>query len=168
MAERQDSTMERYRIGNGYDVHALREGLPMWLCGVRIESEAGFVAHSDGDVAIHALCDALLGAAALGDIGLHFPDSDDRWKGIDSKLLLKEVMRMVRAKGYELGNADITIALQAPKLRPHIDSMRSKLAEVIGTDPGNISVKATTTERLGFVGRKEGCEVWATVLIFKI
>ncbi len=167
MAERQDSTMERYRIGNGYDVHALREGLPMWLCGVRIESEAGFVAHSDGDVAIHALCDALLGAAALGDIGLHFPDSDDRWKGIDSKLLLKEVMRMVRAKGYELGNADITIALQAPKLRPHIDSMRSKLAEVIGTDPGNISVKATTTERLGFVGRKEGCEVWATVIICK-
>lgn len=167
MAERQDSTMERYRIGNGYDVHALREGLPMWLCGVRIESEAGFVAHSDGDVAIHALCDALLGAAALGDIGLHFPDSDDRWKGIDSKLLLKEVMRMIRAKGYELGNADITIALQAPKLRPHIDSMRSKLAEVIGTDPGNISVKATTTERLGFVGRKEGCEVWATVIICK-
>ncbi len=167
MAERQDSTMERYRIGNGYDVHALREGLPMWLCGVRIESEAGFVAHSDGDVAIQALCDALLGAAALGDIGLHFPDSDDRWKGIDSKLLLKEVMRMVRAKGYELGNADITIALQAPKLRPHIDSMRSKLAEVIGTDPGNISVKATTTERLGFVGRKEGCEVWATVIICK-
>ena len=159
--------MERYRIGNGYDVHALREGLPMWLCGVRIESEAGFVAHSDGDVAIHGLFEGLLGAAALGDIGLHFPDSDDRWKGIDSKLLLKEVMMMVRAKGYELGNADITIALQAPKLRPHIDSMRSKLAEVIGTDPGNISVKATTTERLGFVGRKEGCEVWATVIICK-
>ena len=159
--------MERYRIGNGYDVHALREGLPMWLCGVRIESEAGFVAHSDGDVAIHALCDALLGAAALGDIGLHFPDSDDRWKGIDSKLLLKEVMRMVRAKGYELGNADITIALQAPKLRPHIDSMRSKLAEVIGTDPGNISVKATTTERLGFTGREEGISAYATVLIEK-
>ena len=159
--------MERYRIGNGYDVHALREGLPMWLCGVRIESEAGFVAHSDGDVAIHALCDALLGAAALGDIGLHFPDSDDRWKGIDSKLLLKEVMRMVRAKGYELGNADITIALQAPKLRPHIDSMRSKLAEVIGTDPGNISVKATTTERLGFTGREEGISAYAVVLIEK-
>ena len=151
------------RIGNGYDVHALKEGLPMWLCGVRIESETGFVAHSDGDVAIHALCDALLGAAALGDIGLHFPDNDDRWKGVDSK-----VMSMVRAKGYELGNADITIALQAPKLRPHIDAMRSKLAEVIGTDIDNISVKATTTERLGFVGRKEGCEVWATVLIFKI
>ncbi len=157
-----------FRIGHGYDVHAIAPGLRMVLCGVEIEGDAGFVAHSDGDVAIHALCDALLGAAALGDIGLHFPDNDDRWKGVDSKLLLKEVMSMVRAKGYELGNADITIALQAPKLRPHIDAMRSKLAEVIGTDIDNISVKATTTERLGFVGRKEGCEVWATVLIFKI
>ncbi len=155
------------RTGNGYDVHALKEGLEMWLCGVKIESGTGFVAHSDGDVAIHALCDALLGAAALGDIGLHFPDNDDRWKGVDSKLLLKEVMAMVRAKGYELGNADITIALQTPKLRPHIEAMRSKLAEVTGTDPDNISVKATTTERLGFVGRKEGCEVWANVLIVK-
>ena len=113
-------------------------------------------------------CDALLGAATLGDIGLHFPDNDDRWKGVDSKLLLKEVMSMVRAKGYELGNADITIALQAPKLRPHIDTMRSKLAEVIGTDVDDISIKATTTERLGFVGRKEGCEVWATVIIHRI
>ncbi len=148
-ATTESLNMEEYRIGNGYDVHSLKEGLPMWLCGVRIESETGFVAHSDGDVAIHALCDALLGAAALGDIGLHFPDNDDRWKGVDSKLLLKEVMSMVRAK-------------------PHIDAMRSKLAEVIGTDIDNISVKATTTERLGFVGRKEGCEVWATVLIFKI
>jgi 2-C-methyl-D-erythritol 2,4-cyclodiphosphate synthase len=155
------------RIGNGYDVHALKEGLPMWLCGVQIKSEAGFVAHSDGDVAIHALCDALLGAAALGDIGLHFPDNDDRWKGIDSKLLLKDVMAMLRAGGYELGNADITIALQAPKLRPYIDSMRISLAETIGTEPERISVKATTTEHLGFVGREEGCEVWATVIIFK-
>lgn len=111
-ATTESLNMEEYRIGNGYDVHSLKEGLPMWLCGVRIESETGFVAHSDGDVAIHALCDALLGAAALGDIGLHFPDNDDRWKGVDSKLLLKEVMSMVRAKGYELGNADITIALQ--------------------------------------------------------
>ena len=161
-------SMFPFRVGNGFDVHQIAPGLPMWLGGVKIDSDCGFVAHSDGDVAIHALCDALLGAAALGDIGLHFPDNDDRWKGVDSKLLLKEVMSMVRAKGYELGNADITIALQAPKLRPHIDAMRSKLAEVIGTDIDNISVKATTTERLGFVGRKEGCEVWATVLIFKI
>lgn len=157
--------MEDYRIGNGYDVHALKDGLPMWLCGVRIESESGFVAHSDGDVAIHALCDALLGAAALGDIGQHFPDNDDRWKGVDSKELLKEVMRMVRSGGYELGNADITIALQSPKLSPHIDSMRSTLSQVTGAGIERISIKATTTERLGFVGRKEGCEVWATVII---
>ncbi len=137
----------------------------MWLCGVRIESAMGFVAHSDGDVAIHALCDALLGAAALGDIGQHFPDTDDRWKGIDSKLLLKEVVNMLADKGCSLVNADITIALQAPKLRPHIDTMRRTLAEVIGCDIDRISVKATTTERLGFVGRGEGCEVWATVLV---
>lgn len=153
------------RIGNGYDVHALRKGLPMWLCGVQVESETGFVAHSDGDVAIHALCDALLGAAALGDIGLHFPDNDDRWKGIDSKLLLKEVVNMLAETGYVLVNADITIALQAPKLRPYIDTMRATLADVIGCGVCQVSVKATTTERLGFVGRGEGCEVWATVLV---
>lgn len=153
------------RMGNGYDVHALRKGLPMWLCGVQVESETGFVAHSDGDVAIHALCDALLGAAALGDIGLHFPDNDDRWKGIDSKLLLKEVVNMLAETGYVLVNADITIALQAPKLRPYIDTMRATLADVIGCGVCQVSVKATTTERLGFVGRGEGCEVWATVLV---
>ena len=153
------------RIGNGYDVHVLRKGLPMWLCGVQVESETGFVAHSDGDVAIHALCDALLGAAALGDIGLHFPDNDDRWKGIDSKLLLKEVVNMLAESGFVLVNADITIALQAPKLRPYIDTMRATLADVIGCGVGQVSVKATTTERLGFVGRGEGCEVWATVLV---
>lgn len=137
----------------------------MWLGGVKIESEIGFVAHSDGDVAIHALCDALLGAAALGDIGKHFPDSSDEWKGIDSKVLLGKVVSML--KGYEIVNADITIALQAPKLRPYIDSMRSTLARVMGVDVDRVSVKATTTERLGFVGRGEGCEVWATVLIEK-
>lgn len=157
--------MSGFRIGNGYDVHALKEGLPMWLGGVKVESEIGFVAHSDGDVAIHALCDALLGAAALGDIGKHFPDSSDEWKGIDSKVLLGKVVSML--KGYEIVNADITIALQAPKLRPYIDSMRSTLARVMGVDVDRVSVKATTTERLGFVGRGEGCEVWATVLIEK-
>ncbi len=157
--------MSGFRIGNGYDVHVLKEGLPMWLGGVKIESEIGFVAHSDGDVAIHALCDALLGAAALGDIGKHFPDSSDEWKGIDSKVLLGKVVSML--KGYEIVNADITIALQAPKLRPYIDSMRSTLARVMGVDVDRVSVKATTTERLGFVGRGEGCEVWATVLIEK-
>ena len=155
------------RIGHGYDVHALREGLPMWLGGIRIDSEKGFVAHSDGDVAIHALCDALLGALALGDIGAHFPDTDERWKGIDSKKLLAAVMEKVRDAGYELGNADITIALQAPKLRGRIDEMRRTLAGVMDADPGRVSVKASTTERLGFVGRGEGCEVWASVLLLK-
>lgn len=157
--------MSGFRIGNGYDVHVLKEGLPMWLGGVKVESGIGFVAHSDGDVAIHALCDALLGAAALGDIGKHFPDSSDEWKGIDSKVLLGKVVSML--EGYEIVNADITIALQAPKLRPYIDSMRSTLARVMGVDIDRVSVKATTTERLGFVGRGEGCEVWATVLIEK-
>ena len=137
----------------------------MRLCGVSVDSPAGFVAHSDGDVAIHALCDALLGAAALGDIGQHFPDSDQRFKGIDSRLLLSEVARMLSAEGYTTVNVDITIALQTPKLRPYIDSMRESLAGILGIGTDRVSVKATTTERLGFVGRGEGCEVWATVLI---
>ena len=155
------------RIGQGYDVHALAEGLPMWLGGVRIDSPVGFVAHSDGDVAIHALCDALLGALSKGDIGHLFPDTSDEWKGMDSKILLAKVMELVRAEGYEVGNADITIALQAPKIARYVPEMRSTLAEVMGTEVENISVKATTTEHLGFVGRKEGCEVWAVVLIEK-
>ena len=154
-----------YRIGQGYDVHALREGLPMWLCGVRIESPVGFVAHSDGDVAIHALCDALLGALALGDIGHHFPDSSEEFRGIDSKILLARVMAMVRERGYELGNADITIALQAPKIGTRVPEMRASLAAVLGVGVDAVSVKATTTERLGFVGRGEGCEVWAVALL---
>jgi 2-C-methyl-D-erythritol 2,4-cyclodiphosphate synthase len=153
-----------FRIGNGYDVHAIKEGLPMWLCGVQVESKNGFVAHSDGDVAIHALCDALLGAAALGDIGLHFPDSGPKYKGIDSKELLRTVVAMT-GKEYDIENVDITIALQEPKLRPYIDKMRETLAETMGIDIPQVSVKATTTERLGFVGRGEGCEVWATVLL---
>lgn len=155
------------RIGQGYDVHALAEGLPMWLGGVRIDSPVGFVAHSDGDVAIHALCDALLGALAKGDIGHLFPDTSDEWKGVDSRILLAKVMEAVRAEGYEVGNVDITIALQAPKIARYVPEMRSALAGVMGTDIGNVSVKATTTERLGFVGRKEGCEVWAVALLTK-
>ena len=154
-----------FRIGNGYDVHAIKKGLPMWLCGVQVESKNGFVAHSDGDVAIHALCDALLGAAALGDIGLHFPDSDPKYKGIDSKELLRKVVEMTAANEYSIENVDITIALQEPKLRPYIDIMRETLAKTMGIDIQQVSVKATTTERLGFVGRGEGCEVWATVLL---
>ena len=153
------------KIGNGYDVHALADGLPMWLGGVRIPSDRGFVAHSDGDVAIHALCDALLGALALGDIGHLFPDNDPAWKGIDSKILLEKVVALVSGKGFRVGNADITIALQAPKLAPHIAAMRQTLAPILGVGVDCVSVKATTTERLGFVGRGEGCEVWATVLL---
>lgn len=155
------------RIGQGYDVHAIAEGLPMWLGGVRIESDRGFVAHSDGDVAIHALCDALLGAVALGDIGKHFPDSSDEWKGIDSKILLARVCGLLKDRGWGIGNADITIALQAPKLAPYIMQMRETLAGVMCVDVDRVSVKATTTERLGFVGRGEGCEVWAVVTICK-
>ena len=139
----------------------------MWLGGVRIESTVGFVAHSDGDVAIHALCDALLGAAALGDIGKHFPDSSDEWKGVDSKLLLAKVCGLLSERGWSVGNADITIALQAPKLAPYIQQMRATLSEVMGVDIDRVSVKATTTEHLGFVGRKEGCEVWSVVTICK-
>lgn len=159
--------MNDIRIGNGYDVHALAEGLPLFLGGVRIESPVGCVAHSDGDVAIHALCDALLGALALGDIGKFFPDSDPEWKGIDSKILLSKVVAMATVRGWKIGNADITIALQAPKLRPYIDTMRSTLASVMGVDTECVSVKATTTERLGFVGRGEGCEVWASALLYR-
>ena len=157
--------MTEFRIGQGYDVHRIADGLPMYLCGVQIPSERGFVAHSDGDVAIHALCDALLGALALGDIGHLFPDSDPAYKGISSILLLKEVYRRVREMGWSIANCDVTIALQAPKLAPHIPQMRTTLADALGVEVGSVSVKATTTERLGFVGRSEGCEVWAVVLL---
>lgn len=153
------------RIGQGYDVHALASGLPMHLGGVEVRSDFGFVAHSDGDVAIHALCDAILGALALGDIGKHFPDSSAEFAGIDSRLLLERVVELVGKDGWTVGNADITIALQAPKLAPYIPQMRDELARIMGVKSSDVSVKATTTERLGFVGRGEGCEVWAVVLL---
>lgn len=159
--------METIRIGNGYDVHALAEGLPMWLGGIRIEHNKGFVAHSDGDVLIHALCDALLGALALGDIGLHFPDNAQEFKDIDSKILLRRCIALVQEKGYRLGNADCTILAQAPKLRPYIDRMRKTLAPLLGGAVEDISIKATTTERLGFTGREEGVAVYATVLLYR-
>lgn len=157
-----------YRIGNGYDVHSLAAGFPLWICGIKIEHEKGCVAHSDGDTPIHALCDAMLGALALGDIGKHFPDTSDQYKGIDSKILLKEVCTLIARYGYRVANADITIALQRPKLAPHIVEMRTLLAGIIGCTADRISVKATTTERLGFVGREEGIEAYATVLLEKI
>ena len=156
-----------FRIGHGYDVHALREGLRLVLGGIEIPHEKGCVAHSDGDVAIHAVCDALLGAAALGDIGLHFPDTSDDFKGIDSKILLQRVVALLRERGYEVGNIDCTIRMQRPKLRPHIDAMRAAMAEAMGVAVDRVSVKATTTERLGVEGREEGVSVSAVALIFR-
>ena len=155
------------RIGNGYDVHALADGLPLWLGGVQIDSPIGCIAHSDGDVAIHALCDALLGALALGDIGKHFPDTSDEFAGIDSKILLRRVMNLIEAEGWSVVNVDVTIAMQRPKLAPNIVAMRECMASVMGCTPGQVSVKATTTEKLGFVGRSEGCEVYAVALMEK-
>lgn len=159
--------MTDFRIGHGYDVHALADGLRLVLGGVEIPHSKGCVAHSDGDVAIHALCDALLGAAALGDIGLHFPDTSDEFRGIDSRRLLRRVAEMVREKGYQIGNVDCTIRMQRPKLRPYIDRMRETLAADMGIDPDRVSIKATTTERLGFEGREEGVSVSAVALIFR-
>lgn len=155
------------RIGHGYDVHALAEGLRLVLCGVEIEHTKGCVAHSDGDVAIHAICDAMLGALALGDIGKLFPDTDQQYKGIDSAILLKHVVELVESKGYSISNIDCTIAMQRPKLRPHIDTMRERLSQVVGIAVDRISVKATTTERLGFEGREEGVSTTAVVLLTK-
>lgn len=153
------------RIGNGYDVHALGEGLPMWMGGVMVEHSAGFVAHSDGDVLIHSLCDALLGAAALGDIGVHFPDNDPAYKGIDSKILLKKCCNLLSENGYQVVNCDIVIIAQQPKFRPYIESIRSSLSDIMGVKTEQISVKATTTEKLGFTGREEGIAVMSVVLI---
>ncbi len=160
--------MTDFRVGHGYDVHALAPGLPLHLGGVEIEHEKGCVAHSDGDVLIHALCDALLGAAALGDIGLHFPDTSAEFEGIDSRILLRRTVGLVREAGYEVGNADCTLCLQRPKVRPYIDSMCRTLASDMGVAPEAVSVKATTTERLGFVGREEGIEAHAVVSIRRI
>ena len=157
--------MDNYRIGHGYDVHALAPGLTLRLCGIDIEHEKGCIAHSDGDVAVHALCDAMLGAAALGDIGLHFPDTSADYKGIDSMLLLERCLGMIADKGYTVVNTDITIAMQRPKLRPYIDAMRNAIAATLGIGVDAVSVKATTTERLGFVGREEGVEAHAVILL---
>lgn len=154
------------RIGFGFDVHAFAPGRELWLGGVRVPSEMGLLGHSDADVAIHALCDALLGAAALRDIGYHFPDTKgNEFEGIDSKILLARTMVLIRDADYELGNCDITIAAQAPKLSPYIESMRQCLADVMQVTLDQVSVKATTTEHLGYVGRKEGIAAQAVVLL---
>ncbi|WMN59050.1 2-C-methyl-D-erythritol 2,4-cyclodiphosphate synthase [Pseudoalteromonas xiamenensis] len=155
------------RIGHGFDVHKFGGLGPITLGGVKIPYEQGFLAHSDGDVAIHALCDALLGAVALGDIGLHFPDTASEFENIDSRILLRHVFGLVKDKGYQIGNLDVTIVAQAPKMRPHIDAMRANLAADCETHIDNVNVKATTTEKLGFEGRKEGISSHAVVLLVK-
>lgn len=153
------------RVGQGFDVHAFGPGEKIIIGGVVIAHTQGLVAHSDGDVLLHALCDALLGAAALGDIGKHFPDTDVQYKNADSRTLLRMVHAKIKAKGFSLGNADMTIVAQAPKMAPHINEMRAKIAEDLATHIDNINVKATTTEHLGFTGRGEGIAAFATVLI---
>ena len=155
------------RIGFGYDVHAFAPNRELWLGGIRLEHPVGLLGHSDADVLIHALCDALLGAANLRDIGFHFPDTAGEYKNIDSKILLKRTMDLLRSKGYEFGNVDCTVCAEQPKLNPHIPAMQNCLGEVMNVDPDLISIKATTTEKLGFVGRQEGMAAYATVLIYK-
>lgn len=158
----------QFRTGFGYDVHQFSPDRSLWLGGVCIPSDLGLLGHSDADVLIHALCDALLGAAALRDIGYHFPDTrGNEYEGIDSKILLRKTMQLLRDKGYELGNCDCTVCAQTPKLNPFIQQMQQTLAEVMQTEVENISIKATTTEHLGFVGRQEGMAAYATVLIYK-
>ncbi len=155
------------RIGHGFDVHKFGGEGPVIIGGVEVSYEQGLIAHSDGDVALHALCDALLGAIAAGDIGRHFPDTDDKWKGANSRDLLRDVYRRVKEQGYRLGNADVTIMAQAPKMAPYIEAMCQTIAQDLETDIGNVNVKATTTERLGFTGRKEGIATEAVVLLVK-
>jgi 2-C-methyl-D-erythritol 2,4-cyclodiphosphate synthase len=153
------------RIGHGYDVHKFGGSGPIIIAGVEIEHDMGLIAHSDGDVLLHALCDALLGALALGDIGKHFPDTDPTLAGVDSRELLRHVYKLIIEQRYELGNVDLTIVAQAPKMAPHIQSMRENIAKVLNADISQINVKATTTEELGFTGRKEGIAAYAVVLL---
>lgn len=153
------------RIGFGYDVHRFAEDRELWLGGIKIPHTKGLLGHSDADVVIHAICDALLGAAALGDIGAHFPDTDPKYKGIDSKILLAETNKLILAKGLKIQNIDATIALQVPKIAPYIEMMRSTLSSLLNLDAGRISLKATTTEKLGFEGREEGISAYAIVLL---
>ena len=157
----------KIRVGFGYDVHQLAEGEEFWLGGIQLDHHKGSVGHSDGDVLIHAICDALLGAANMRDIGYHFPDTSAELKGIDSKILLKKTVEIIAEKGFIIGNIDSTIALQKPKINPHIHEMQKTLASVMGIDIEDLSIKATTTEKLGFVGTEEGVSAYATVLIQK-
>ncbi|WP_310586130.1 2-C-methyl-D-erythritol 2,4-cyclodiphosphate synthase [Telluribacter humicola] len=156
-----------FRVGLGYDVHQFEEGRPFWLGGILIPHTHGAKGHSDADVVCHVLCDALLGAANMRNIGYHFSDKDPQWKGVDSKLLLTKVLEMIRDKGYEVGNVDVTVVLQQPKLNPHIPAMKACLAGVMGVDEEAISIKATTSEHLGFVGREEGIAAHCVALIYR-
>jgi 2-C-methyl-D-erythritol 2,4-cyclodiphosphate synthase len=156
------------RIGFGFDVHQLAAGKDFWLGGILIPHIKGAVGHSDADVLIHTICDAILGAADLRDIGFHFPDTDAKYKGIDSKILLKDIMAIVREHGFELGNIDATIALQKPKVNPHVPEMKKVLADVMNVSVGQLSIKATTTEKLSFVGREEGVSAYAVALLQKL
>ena len=159
--------MNNIRVGFGYDVHVFASGRELWLGGVKLDHSVGLLGHSDADVLIHAICDALLGAANLRDIGFHFPDTAGEFKNIDSKILLARTMELLRAKGYEFGNADCTVCAEAPKINPHILKMQECLAAVMKVDIDLISIKATTSEKVGFVGRGEGMAAYATVLIYK-
>ena len=159
--------MTDMRIGNGFDVHALVAGRLLVLGGVAIPHQRGLAGHSDADVLLHAVCDAILGALALGDIGMHFPDTDSRWKGADSRVLLRHVAALASAQGWRIGNLDVTVIAEAPKLAPHVPAMRANLAADLACGIGDVSVKATTTERLGFAGRGEGIAALATVLLVR-
>jgi 2-C-methyl-D-erythritol 2,4-cyclodiphosphate synthase len=167
MVNRQLSIKMKIRVGFGYDVHQLVEGRDLWLGGVKLQHSKGLLGHSDADVLIHAICDALLGAANMRDIGFHFPDNSADYKGIDSKILLKNVVELIATKGYKVGNIDATVCAEYPKLNPHIPEMQQVLADVMGIDADDVSIKATTTEKLGFTGREEGISAFATVLIEK-
>ena len=158
----------KIRVGFGYDVHSFAPDRELWLGGIKIEHSQGLLGHSDADVLIHAFCDAILGAANLRDIGFHFPDNSSEYKNIDSKILLLETTLLIRNKGYEIGNADCTICAEEPKLSPDIPAMQRCLSEVMGIDADVISIKATTSEKMGFVGRKEGIAAYVTVLIYKV
>ena len=159
--------MKKVKIGFGYDVHQFAENRELWLGGIRLDYNKGLKGHSDADVLIHAVCDAILGAANLRDIGYHFPDTDGEYKDIDSKILLSKTMLLLREAKYEIGNMDITVCAEKPKLNPHIPDMKLCLSEVMGIDESDISIKATTSEKMGFVGREEGMAVYATVLIYQ-
>jgi 2-C-methyl-D-erythritol 2,4-cyclodiphosphate synthase len=156
------------RVGFGYDVHPLGEGRELWLGGIKLEFNKGCVGHSDADVLLHAICDALLGAANLRDIGYHFPNNNPKYKGADSKLLLKEVVSLLLEKGYKVGNIDATLSLEAPKINPHIKAMQEVLAPLMNVTEDEVSIKATTNEKLGYVGREEGVNAYAVALIYKI